>query len=73
MKVIKIKAGEPIPENAKFIAMTTEKEVVSVDEFWAPTQGIMGVLPIFGTETLYRHTKYKDVDYYHYEVENPGH
>lgn len=67
--IIKIRHGETIPENGKYLNTETVKEQCGERYEWRDTPGIMGAIPIFGTETLYRIKKYQDVTYHYYEVE----
>lgn len=68
-KTVKIKLGDPIPEGANFLQAVTEIEHGPTRYEWRPTPGIMGVLPIFATESCYEVTPRKEVTYLLYEVE----
>ena len=69
VKIVKIKHGEEIPKNGKYLNTETIKELKDTNYIWRPTPGIMGSIPIFGTETLYRVNTYDNITYHYYEVE----
>ena len=69
MKIIKkFKENEVIPENAKYLKTEKEHDYSKTTYTWEQTPGIMGILPIFGTETLYRRVPVITVHYYEIEV-----
>lgn len=68
-KVIKIREGEVVPENAKYLSSGKELRKDKTRYEWRNSPGIMGMIPIFGTETLYAITPQEVVHYYEVEQE----
>ncbi len=63
-KIIKLREGDAIPEGAKYLHTEREPNQERVRYEWRQTPGIMGAIPIFGTDTLYRITPVETVHYY---------
>ena len=67
-KIIKLREGDAVPENAKYLNSEKEPDRSRQYERWAPTKGIRGSIPLFGTETLYRITPVTTFHYYEVET-----
>lgn len=68
-RTIKLKAGDPVPDGAKYLTSCTEIEYGTPRYEWRQTPGIRGIIPIFAMETQYRITPRYEVTYLIYEVE----
>lgn len=66
-KIIKIKDGTTIPANAKYLTSVIELDHENSYTEWRDTPGIMGIIPIFNTETQYKVTP--RVVFHYYEVD----
>lgn len=64
----KFREGDTIPEGARYLRSAEERDHANATQRWEPTEGIMGSLPIFGTQTLYRYTPIITVHYYEVDV-----
>lgn len=65
--IIKLREGAQVPEGAKFLYAQKEPDTKNSYEQWRQSEGIMGIIPIFSTETLYRVTPV--VTFFYYEIE----
>lgn len=66
-KIIRIREGDSIPSNAKFVDSKREPDHTKTTRYWAPSPGVRGMIPIFGMETLYESTPLST--FFYYEVE----
>lgn len=67
-RIVKIRSGEKVPSGAVHLKSIQEHDHANSYRRWERTPGIMGRIPIFGTETLYRITPV--VTFHYYEVDD---